>query len=93
MVNGHHQIIKAHQTTFSQVTLAFDGGVHVKTHKMDHLTESMFDNDNHLTECQRSVMERVQFMEDKRLELTNIIQNLSSSSHKETLETKSIKWK
>ena len=31
-------------------------------------------------------MERVQFLEDKRLELTNIIQNLSSSSHKETLE-------
>ena len=31
-------------------------------------------------------MERVKFLEDKRLELTNVIQNLSASSYKETLE-------
>ena len=31
-------------------------------------------------------MERVRFLEEKRLELTNIIQNLGASSYKETLE-------
>ena len=53
---------------------------------MDHLTESMFNNVNHLMECQRFVMEIVLFLEEKRLELTNMIQTLSESSYKETLE-------
>ena len=87
MVNGHLQFkIKLEETTFSHVTLVSDGGIQVKTHKMDQLTENMFDNVNHLIECQRFVVERVKFLEEKRKELTNIIQNLSVSTHKETLE-------
>ena len=46
----------------------------------------MFNNVNHLIECQRFVMERVEFLEAKRVEITNMIQNISSSSYKETLE-------
>ena len=58
----------------------------METHKMDELTENMFNNVNHLIECQRFVMERVEFLEAKRVEITNMIQNISSSSYKETLE-------
>ena len=53
---------------------------------MDQITEDMFNNVNHLIECQRFVMERVRFLEEKRLELTTIIQNLGDSSYKEMLE-------
>lgn len=49
------------------------------------LIEDMFNNVNHLIECQAFVLERVQFLEGKRLELTNIIQNIGVSTHKETL--------
>ena len=60
----------------------------MKTHKMDEHLENMFDNVNHLIECKQFVMEKVKFLEDKRLELTNVIKNLSASSYKETLENK-----
>ena len=53
---------------------------------MDQLTESLFNDVNHLVECQRFVMERVEFLEMKRLEITRMIQNLSESCYKETLE-------
>jgi hypothetical protein len=53
---------------------------------MDQLIESLFNDANHLGECQRFVMERVEFLEMKRLEITRMIQNLSDSSYKETLE-------
>ena len=53
---------------------------------MDDTIENMFNNVNHLIECQGFVLERVKFLEEKRLELTNIIQNLSDSEYKETLE-------
>ena len=55
---------------------------------MDGTIENMFNNVNHLIECQGWVLERVKFLEEKRLELTSIIQNLSDSEHKETLENK-----
>ena len=55
---------------------------------MDDLMENMFNNVNHLIECQRFVMERVEFLEAKRIELTNMIQNLDTSNYKETLENK-----
>ena len=48
--------------------------------------EDMFNNVNHLIECQRFVKQRVQFLEEKRVELTQITQNLGVSSYKETLE-------
>jgi hypothetical protein len=53
---------------------------------MDQITEDLFNNVNHLIECQRWVMERVRFLDEKRLELTKIIQNLGVSSYKQTLE-------
>ena len=53
---------------------------------MDQLTESLFNDVNHLVECQRFVMERLEFLEMKRLEITRMIQNLSESCYKETLE-------
>ena len=46
----------------------------------------MFNNVNHLIECQGFLLERVKFLEGKRRELTNIIKNLSVSCYKETLE-------
>lgn len=52
VVRGHQRILNGHQTTFSHFT-------QVKTNKMDCLTEIMFDNVNHLIECQGFVMERV----------------------------------
>ena len=74
--------------TFSDDTLASEGGKQMETHKMDDLTEDIFNNVNHLIECQGFVLERVKFLEEKRLELTNIIHNLSDSEHKENLENK-----
>ena len=56
------------------------GGSQEKTHKMDQLVEDMFNNVNHLIECQRFVKQRVQFLEEKRVELTQIIQNLGVAS-------------
>ena len=53
---------------------------------MDSTTENMFNNVNHLIERQRFVMEEVTFLEEKRQELTDMIQNLSDSVYKETLE-------
>ena len=53
---------------------------------MDDLTEDILNNVNHLIECQRFVVERVEFLETKRLEITNMIQSLSDPNHKETLE-------
>ena len=53
---------------------------------MDHLMEDMFNDVNYSIACQRFVVEKVQFLEEKRLELTQIIQNLDVSSYKETLE-------
>ena len=50
------------------------------------MIENLFNNVNHLNERQRFVMEEVKFLEGKRHELTKIIQNLSDSEHKETLE-------
>ena len=52
---------------------------------MDNL-ENLFNHVNHLIERQRFVMEEVKFLEGKRHELNNMIQNLSASEHKETLE-------
>ena len=54
---------------------------------MDDQMENMFNNVNHLIECQRFVMERVKFLEAKRIELTYMIQNLDTSNYKETLES------
>ena len=53
---------------------------------MDEHLEDLFNNVNHLIECQRFVMERVKFLEAKRVEISNMIQNLSNSNFKETLE-------
>ena len=53
---------------------------------MDSTTENMFNNVNHLIERQRFVMEEVTFLEEKRQELNDMIQNLSDSEYKETLE-------
>jgi hypothetical protein len=61
--------------------------------KMDQLTESLFNDVNHLVECQRFVMKRVVFLEIKRLEITSMIPNLSDSSYKETFEREIRKWK
>ena len=74
------------KTTFGHVTLVSDGGIQVETHKMNDLTENLFNEVNHLIECQRFVMERVNFLEAKLLEIVDMIQNLSASSYKETLE-------
>ena len=75
--------IKHQMLTKQQVS---EGEMQMETHKIDELTENMFNNVNHLIECQRFVMERVEFLEAKRVEITNMIQNISSSSYKETLE-------
>ena len=53
---------------------------------MNDLTENLFNEVNHLIECQRIVMERVNFLEAKRLEIVHMIQNLIASSYKETRE-------
>ena len=66
--------------------LSSDGGIQEKTHKMDHLMEDMFNDVNYLIACQRFVSAKVRFLEEKTLELTQIIQNLDVSSYKETLE-------
>ena len=55
---------------------------------MDNTMENMFNNLNHLVECQKFVMEEVKFLEGKRRELTQFIQNLHDSEYKETLENK-----
>ena len=72
--------------TFSDDTLASEGGKQMETHNMDDFTEDIFNNVNHLIECQRFVVERVEFLETKRLEITNMIRSLSDPNHKETLE-------
>ena len=50
--------------------------------------ESLFNNVNHLIECQRFVVERVYFLEQKRLEISSWITKLGHSKHKLTLENK-----
>ena len=55
---------------------------------MEDTTGNMFNDVNYLIECQRFVVERVKFLEGKRLELSNIIRNLNDSEYKETLENK-----
>ena len=53
---------------------------------MEGQIENLFNNVNHLVECQRFVIERVNFLEEKRQEISILIQNLPISNFKETLE-------
>ena len=48
---------------------------------------------NHLAECQRFVLERVNFLEIKRKEVLQRIQNLGLSSYRDTLENKILEMK
>ena len=48
--------------------------------------EVFFNNVNHLIECERFVVERVTFLEQKRKELIYRIHNLVASSYKITLQ-------
>ena len=50
--------------------------------------ETIFNNVNHLIECQRFAEERVIFLEQKRLEISCWITNLGHSEYKFTLENK-----
>ena len=80
-----HNKLEERNNSFIKVTLVSDGGIQEKTHKMDHLMEDMFNDVNYLIACQRFVAAKVRFLEEKPLELTQIIQNLDVSSYKETL--------
>ena len=49
---------------------------------MEGQIENLFNNANHLVECQRFVIERVNFLEEKRQEISILIQNLPISTLK-----------
>ena len=53
---------------------------------MQEEIENLFNNVNHLIECQRFVEERVIFLEQKRIEISSWISNLGPSQYKDTLK-------
>ena len=59
--------------------------------KMDREIEDLFNNVNHLIECQTWVCKRVDFLEQKQQDISIRIQNLGFSSYRKT--EMYIKWK